>query len=101
MKGKYLATDYDAPRKNDDDTESIEVLKERSPETKSTSADLDAEDHGDSFSIPEVSSEDAEVIVVPKQEDEFTCSECFIVKHHSQKAKKDGQYGPVCVDCAN
>ena len=96
-----MATDYDAPRKNDDDTESIEVLKERAPEAASASSDLDVEDHGDSFIIPEVTSEDTEVIVVPKQEDEFTCSECFIVKHHSQKAKKDGKYGPVCVDCAN
>ncbi len=96
-----MATDYDAPRKNDDDTESIEVLKERAPEAASASSDLDVEDHGDSFTIPEVTSEDTEVIVVPKQEDEFTCSECFIVKHHSQKAKKDGKYGPVCVDCAN
>ena len=96
-----MATDYDAPRKNDDDTESIEVLKERAPEAASASSDLDVEDHGDSFTIPEVTSEDTEVIVVPKQEDEFTCSECFIVKHHSQKAKKDGKYGPVCVDCSN
>ena len=96
-----MATDYDAPRKNDDDTESIEVLKERAPEAASASSDLDVEDHGDSFAIPEVTHEDTEVIVVPKQEDEFTCSECFIVKHHSQKAKKDGKYGPVCVDCAN
>lgn len=95
-----MATDYDAPRKNDDDTESIEVLKERVPETKTSSSDLDAEDHGELSSIPEVTA-DEEVIVVPKQEDEFTCSECFIVKHHSQKAKKDGQYGPVCVDCAH
>ncbi|NBQ92528.1 MAG: DUF4193 domain-containing protein [Micrococcales bacterium] len=96
-----MATDYDAPRKNDDDTESIEVLKERVPEAASASADLDVEDHHDSFTIPEVTSEEAEVIVVPKQEDEFTCSECFIVKHHSQKARKDGKYGPVCVDCSH
>lgn len=95
-----MATDYDAPRKNDDDTESIEVLKERAPEVASASSDLDVEDHGDSFTLPDVTSEEAEVIVVPKQEDEFTCSECFIVKHHSQKAKKDGKYGAVCVDCA-
>jgi hypothetical protein len=95
-----LATDYDAPRKNDDDTESIEVLKERTPEVTSVSSELDADDHSDSFAIPDSVAEDADVIVVPKQEDEFTCSECFIVKHRSQKAKKNGKYGPVCTDCA-
>lgn len=95
-----MATDYDAPRKNDDDTESIEVLKDRTPEVKSAASDLDADDHSDSFAIPEGVAEDAEVIVVPKQEDEFTCSECFIVKHRSQKAKKAGKYGPVCTDCS-
>ncbi len=95
-----MATDYDAPRKNDDDTESIEVLKERGPEVSSVASDVDAEDHFDSNAIPEVTETD-DVIVVPKQQDEFTCSECFIVKHHSQKAKKDGKYGAVCVDCAN
>jgi len=94
-----LATDYDAPRKNDDDTESIEVLKERGPEVSSVASDVDSEDHFDSNTIPEVSEAD-DVIVVPKQQDEFTCSECFIVKHHSQRAKKDGKFGPVCVDCA-
>jgi hypothetical protein len=94
-----LATDYDAPRKNDDDTESLEAIKES--EGTSASSDVDADDHADSFSIPEVTREEQDVVVVPKQEDEFTCSECFIVKHHSQKAKKNGEYGPVCVDCAH
>jgi hypothetical protein len=96
-----LATDYDAPRKNDDDTESLDAIKERNPEGTSASSDVDAEDHSDSFSIPEVTNEEQDVVVVPKQDDEFTCSECFIVKHHSQKTRKDGEYGPVCVDCAH
>jgi hypothetical protein len=96
-----LATDYDAPRKNDDDTESLEAIKDRIPEGTTASSDVDDADHSDSFAIPEVANEELDVVVVPKQEDEFTCSECFIVKHHSQKARKDGQYGPVCVDCSN
>ena len=94
-----MATDYDAPRKNDDDTESLEAIKDRIPEGTTASSDVDDADHSDSFAIPEVANEELDVVVVPKQEDEFTCSECFIVKHHSQKARKDGQYGPVCVDC--
>jgi hypothetical protein len=96
-----LATDYDAPRKNDDDTESLEAIKDRIPEGTTASSDVDDADHSDSFAIPEVANEELDVVVVPKQEDEFTCSECFIVKHHSQKARKDGQYGPVCVDCSH
>jgi hypothetical protein len=96
-----LATDYDAPRKNDDDTESLEAIKDRIPEGTTASSDVDDADHSDSFAIPEVANEELDVVVVPKQEDEFTCSECFIVKHHSQKARKDRQYGPVCVDCSH
>lgn len=96
-----MATDYDAPRKNDDDTESLEAIKDRIPEGTTASSDVDDADHSDSFAIPEVANEELDVVVVPKQEDEFTCSECFIVKHHSQKARKDGQYGPVCVDCSS
>lgn len=95
-----MATDYDAPRKNDDDTESLDAIKERTSEGTSASSDVDADDHSDSFSIPEITSEEQDVVVVLQQEDEFTCSSCFIVKHHSQRAKKDGPYGPVCVDCS-
>jgi hypothetical protein len=39
-------------------------------------------------------------MVVPPQTDEFTCSECFIVKHKSMLAKKKGKYGEVCVECS-
>ncbi|MSY63381.1 MAG: DUF4193 family protein, partial [Actinobacteria bacterium] len=79
----------------------LDAIKERIPEGTSASSDVDAEDHSDSFSIPEVTNEEHDVVVVPKQEDEFTCSQGFIVKHHSQRARKDGQYGPVCVDCTH
>ena len=32
-----MATDYDAPRKNDDDSESIEALKDRVPDAAAAS----------------------------------------------------------------
>ena len=92
-----MATDYDAPRKNDDDTESLEAIKES--EGTSASSDVDADDHSDSFSIPEVTNEEQDVVVVPKQEDEFTCSRCFLVHHASQLAKGEGAKA-VCQDCA-
>jgi hypothetical protein len=92
-----MATDYDAPRKADDDTESIEAIKERVPAT-TASTDTEDPDASDSFAIPDVVSEDLEVVVLPPQEDEFTCMSCFIVKHHSLLARKS-KAGPICSEC--
>jgi Domain of unknown function (DUF4193) len=92
-----MATDYDAPRKADDDTESIEAIKERVP-AKTGASDTEVDDSGDSFSIPDVVSEDLEVVVLPPQDDEFTCSSCFIVKHRSLVARKT-KNGPICSEC--
>ena len=55
--------------------------------------------HGEGFAIPDVVSEDLDVVVLPPQDDEFTCSECFIVKHHSLLSPKKGKYGKVCIEC--
>jgi hypothetical protein len=95
-----MATDYDAPRKNDDENESIEAIKERIPDKLTGSVDIDESDSAEGFSIPEVIAEDLDVVVLPPQEDEFTCSECFIVKHHSLLSSKKGKYGKVCLECA-
>ena len=54
-----MATDYDAQRKTDDDTESIEAIKERIPSKPSLSDD-DA-DNADSFTTPDVVNEELEV----------------------------------------
>jgi hypothetical protein len=94
-----MATDYDAPRKNDDDAESLDAIKERIPAKTGGTVDVDEADHGD-FTLPDVVSEDLDVVVVPPQTDEFTCSECFIVKHRSMLAPKKGKFGEVCVECA-
>jgi hypothetical protein len=95
-----MATDYDAPRKNDDENESIEAIKERIPDKLTGSVDVDEADAAEGFAIPDVVAEDLDVVVLPPQEDEFTCSECFIVKHHSLLSNKKGKYGKVCVECA-
>ena len=95
-----MATDYDAPRKqDDDDTQSIEVLKERSPSANPQALDIDESDSAEGFLVPEVISDDTDVVIVPVLDDEFTCSECFIVKHHSLMGKKNGKNGPVCIEC--
>ena len=91
-----MATDYDAQRKTDDDTESIEAIKERIPSKQSLSDD-DA-DNADSFTIPDVVNEELEVVVLPQQENEFTCINCFLVKPRAQLGKKS-RLGPVCIEC--
>lgn len=93
-----MATDYDAPRKNDDDHESIEAIKDRIPEKSAGATDVDEGEHGEVFLAPETIQDDLEVVVLPPQEDEFTCTQCFIVKHHSLLSRKT-KSGPVCIEC--
>ena len=42
---------------------------------------------------------DLDVVVLPAQEDEFTCVSCFLVKHQSQ-FDHDTKLGPVCHECS-
>ncbi|MEY4714211.1 MAG: hypothetical protein RIQ37_541, partial [Actinomycetota bacterium] len=48
-----MATDYDAQRKTDDDTESLEAIKERIP-ARPSSISEDESEVVDSFNIPDV-----------------------------------------------
>ncbi|MDO5080060.1 DUF4193 domain-containing protein [Buchananella hordeovulneris] len=98
-----MATDYDAPRKTDDEVaeDSLEELKARRNEAGSSSVDEDETEAAEGFELPgaDLSGEELTVRVLPRQVDEFTCSECFLVHHRSLLAyEQDGQ--PVCVECA-
>ncbi|WP_432565374.1 DUF4193 domain-containing protein [Kineococcus sp. SYSU DK003] len=99
-----MATDYDAPRKNTDeeDTDSLEELKtRRSDSSSSASVDEDEAIAAESFELPgaDLSGEELTVQVLPRQQDEFTCTSCFLVKHRSQlHDASGGQF--VCDDCA-
>ncbi len=95
-----MATDYDAPRKTDDDSESIEALKERVPDTMSGVVDLEDADNPE-FALDgaDLSDLDLDVVVLPPQADEFTCVSCFLVKHRSQ-LDHDTKLGPICKECA-
>ncbi|WP_072341263.1 DUF4193 domain-containing protein [Actinomyces urinae] len=98
-----MATDYDAPRKNDDDVseDSLEELKSRRNDQGSNVVDEDENEIAEDFELPgaDLSNEELTVRVVPRQDDEFTCSECFLVHHTSQLAyEQDGL--PVCTECA-
>lgn len=98
-----MATDYDAPRKTDDDIEndSIEELKARRNDTSTANVDVDETEQAEGFELPgaDLSGEELSVQVVPRQNDEFTCSRCFLVHHRSQLAKEVGGL-PVCTECA-
>ena len=96
-----MATDYDAPRKTDDDSESIEALKDRVPDRDSGSIDADDADNPGSFELAgaDLSDLDLDVVVLPPQADEFTCMNCFLVKHRSQ-LDHESKSGPICKECA-
>lgn len=98
-----MATDYDAPRKTDDDIseDSLEELKSRRADQQSSNVDVDETEAAEGFELPgaDLSGEEMSVRVLPRQADEFTCTSCFLVHHHSQLAS-EGASGPVCRECA-
>lgn len=97
-----MATDYDAPRKNDEENEdSIEELKTRRNDKNSGKVDEDEVEAAEAFELPgaDLSHEELTVRVLPRQADEFTCASCFLVKHRSQIAEVKGTL-IYCVDCA-
>jgi hypothetical protein len=98
-----MATDYDAPRKTDDELaeDSIEELKARRVDKAASTVDVDEAELAESLELPgaDLSDESLTVRVIPRQADEFTCSRCFLVHHRSQLAREFGGR-PVCRDCA-
>jgi hypothetical protein len=98
-----MATDYDAPRKTDDDLseDSIEELKARRVDKTTGAVDEDEIEAAEGFELPgaDLSNEELSVRVLPRQADEFTCTSCFLVHHRSQLAsERNGQ--PICKECA-
>ncbi len=97
-----MATDYDAPRKSDEEMRenSIEELKSRRNDQNSGKVDEDEAEAAESFELPgaDLSHEELTVRVLPRQVGEFMCHGCFLVKNRSQLAEviKGKEY---CVDC--
>ena len=85
-----MATDYDSPRKTDDDVteDSLQELQARRMDKSSTAIDIDPDDIAESLELPgaDLSNEELSFRVIPRQADEFTCSSCFLVHHRSQLA---------------
>ena len=98
-----MATDYDAPRKTDDElcADSIEELKSRRADKSTSSVDVDETEQAEGFELPgaDLSGEELSVRVLPRQADEFTCSRCFLVQHRSRLAATKGDQ-LYCRDCA-
>ncbi len=97
-----MATDYDAPRKSDEEMneDSLEELKSRRIDKNSGKVDEDEVEAAEAFELPgaDLSHEELTVRVLPRQSNEFTCSGCFLVKNRSQLAEeRDGKL--YCVDC--
>jgi hypothetical protein len=80
--------------------DSLEELQGR-VKTAAGGVDEDETDVAESLELPgaDLSNATLTVQVVPKREDEFTCSSCFLVHHRSQLAsEKNGVY--ICTECA-
>ena len=86
-----MATDYDAPRKNEDEVseDSIEELKSRRNDAGSAEIEEDENEAAENFELPGADLSK-----------EFTCSECFLVHHASQLDHVDANGNPVCTECA-
>ena len=101
--GQAMATDYDAPRKSDEDLgqDSLEELKARRNEKTAGVVDEDEADAAEGFELPgaDLSGEELSVRVLPKQADEFMCDVCFLIHHRSQLASEDNDV-LVCMECA-
>jgi Domain of unknown function (DUF4193) len=98
-----MATDYDSPRKTDDELteDSLQELQARRMDKSSTAIDVDPDEAAEALELPgaDLSNEDLSIRVIPRQADEFTCSSCFLVHHRSQLAEtRDGRL--VCRECA-
>jgi len=98
-----MATDYDAPRKTEEESpsESLEALQaSRGGGAQTAVIDVDENDTAEGIDLPgaDLSHEELLIQVVPVQEDEFTCMSCFLVHHRSQLAReKDGK--KYCSEC--
>ena len=98
-----MATDYDAPRKTDEELaeDSLEELKARRADKVNSQVDIDEAEAAENMELPgaDLSDETLTVRVLPKQRDEFTCVRCFLVHHRTQLAKeKNGEL--ICSECA-
>lgn len=96
-----MATDYDAPRRRmDDDTETDSLEGLKAAEVAGSSMDDDGE-IVEPFELPtqDLSGEELNVEVKPRQDDEFTCASCFLVQKRKRLAHVESDGSMICLDC--
>jgi hypothetical protein len=98
-----MAQDYDEMRPDvaeasDANLKSLQTMN--APDARNVAADLDYADETDGVTLPgaDLSGEELVIAVIPQGEDEFTCAECFLVRHRSQIARVKGSLR-FCRDC--
>lgn len=88
-------------RDHDDSTDPLdaEELESLDEVTHDDTPGLDT-DPVDMHELPgaDLSHETLRVQVIPVQEDEFTCTRCFLVNHQTRMAGQDAN-GSFCIDC--
>lgn len=97
-----MATDYDAPRKTEEDlaSDSLEELKSTRVDKPTAVVEEDETDLASGYELPgaDLSGEELVVRILPPQPDEFTCASCFLVHHRSQLVRESG--GKMfCAEC--
>jgi len=98
-----IASDYDARRVSDVETQDNNPIRELATTLPSSTTAVVDEDPNDVhfFELPgaDLSGEELSITVIPQQADEFTCSSCFLVQDRS-RLRSIGSALPVCADCA-
>ncbi|GJF31156.1 dUTPase [Kitasatospora sp. NE20-6] len=99
-----MATDFDAPRTSEDDQldDGLRTLKATRTTTKASSIDVvDQLEADNALELPgaDLTGEELTVAVLPKQQDEFACTACYLVHHRSRLALTDDKR-QICHDCA-
>jgi hypothetical protein len=95
-----MAADYDAPRNAPESDDTLVSIEARAPRQTGLVADLDDGDSSDGFELDAADVDEAlDVVVLPVQEHEFTCVECFLVRPRNQ-LDHETKLGPICIECA-
>ena len=99
-----MTTDYDAPRNPDQEKNNAPLAEFTSQTAQRQTSQVDEDETvvADGLELPgaDLSGEELTVRVLPQQNDEFTCMECFLVHHISQLATEEGDV-QTCLDCAD
>ena len=103
-----MATDYDAPRRADpvggDTDEVIGEIRQHRAERQSGTLDVDDADVDEPVELAGadlsgLTADELTIRVLPRQHDEFVCAVCFLVHHHTRRARHiTGRV--LCRDCA-